>query len=1035
MNTQSIPPNNLQRIQEVAALMEGEFNVDWLAELTGLKAHQVLAELQSIVDQRILTSPQPGIYAFRAPAKREQWTTHMKPDAKASVHKRIAALLMEDLPDNDEKYERVAHHLIHIANDINGCRILCRAGDVHRRSFRTEQAFQCFHKALLDLDHQSGETADQLFVETAIKYSKISTARHDTTWVLALLNRAMKRAKRRHSGADSALLEMHIAKNEWLSANYDQALAHFEKGWALAKTIDDPHLADAMTAFSTFFLYWEGRFTEAVESYERVVTGVEQYPRSRFPLLGAITVGYSYAQVGNYAQGIGMLDSIRTHCLEKGDLYLASYAIGNIGEIMLKLGRLDEALVYMEMSLKLARETNNRWVWMILQIFLAYTFFQLGKKKRTALHLQKFLEYREEAQAMVLPYSYLLHLALAMEKGDLAPVSGLSLEVEIQRMQCSNNIYMKGIGARFAALKLEQENSPPGKVREAFETSIRYLEMAGNQMSLIRSRLETARYLRKIGDPGAGDKLTTQVSQSLASMDEKLVPDDLRHMVSRDGNSKKLLREILELGQELVKIRDYHELVQRIISTGNRVTGAERGAIFMSEKGNSGKEELRLKASRNLTSDHVANPSFVSSMKMIEMVAASGRGLIAGVESTDTEGYSSEGAIQSKICVPLCLHDQVVGVLYHDNRLLASAFREEDLDVLSYFSALAAIALDNARAYDQIRRWNIKLSREKQYYEEAHLSYLQFDEIVGHSPAINEVLSKIEQVANTETTVLITGETGVGKELVARAIQKHSSRAQQPFIGVQLSALPKDLMASELLGHEKGAFTGATHRQAGRLELADGGTLFLDEIGDISHDIQIRLLRVLQTRQFERVGGMKTLSSDFRLIAATNRELESLVRDGRFRADLYYRLNVFPIYVPPLRDRREDIPLLAMHFLKLHAAKLNKQVMRISDREMDMLKEYDWPGNVRELKNVVERGVILSTNRDFRMPELQSGDCPPLTVGDTATLAENERSHILRILKRTGWKVAGASGAAKILDIPPSTLSFRMNKLGIKRPG
>ncbi|MBI9077089.1 MAG: sigma 54-interacting transcriptional regulator [Desulfatibacillum sp.] len=1035
MTTPLSPPNDLQRIQEAAAFMEGEFTLDWLAELTGLKAHQVLAELQGEVERKTLTSPRPGIYAFRVPAKREKWSGRLTPEAKTAFHKRIVALLMRDLPEDDEKCERLAHHLIEISNDIDGCRMLCRAGDAHRRSFRAEQAFQCYHKVLMDLDHQNGETADQLFVETAIKYSKISTARHDTTWVLALLHRAMKRAKMRNNGADRALLEMHIAKNEWLSAHYDQALAHFEKGWALAKTIDDPQLADAVTAFSTFFLYWEGRFTEAVDSYERAVTGVEQYPRSRFPLLGAITVGYSYAQVGNYAQGIGMLDSIRTHCLEKGDLYLASYAIGNIGEIMLKLGRLDEALVYMEMSLKLAKETNNRWVWMILQVFLAYTYFLLGKKKQTAQYLKEFLEYREEAQTRVLAYSYLLHLALAVEDGELPPIPGLSLEVEIQRMQASNNIYMKGIGARFAALKMEREQGPGEKILEAFETSIRYLKESGHQMSLIRSRLEAARYLRKTGDPGSAEKLTAQATLGLASMDEKLVPDDLRHMVSRDANSKKLLREILELGQELVKIRDYHELVQRIISTGNRVTGAERGAIFMSETGPSGKTELRLKASRNLTSDHVANPSFVSSMKMIETVAASGKGLIAGVESADTEGYGSEGAIQSKICVPLSLHDQVVGVLYHDNRLLASAFREEDLDVLSYFSALAAIALDNARAYDQIRRWNVKLSREKQYYEEAHLSYLQFDEIVGHSPVIKEVLSKIEQVANTETTVLITGETGVGKELVARAIQRHSGRAKQPFIGVQLSALPRELVASELLGHEKGAFTGATQRKAGRLELADGGTLFLDEIGDISQDIQIRLLRVIQTRQFERVGGMKTLSSDFRLIAATNRELESLVREGRFRADLYYRLNVFPIYVPPLRDRREDIPLLAMHFLKLHAAKLNKQAMRFSDREMDRLVEYDWPGNVRELKNVIERGVILSAGRDFRMPELQSGDCTPLTVDDNATLAENERHHILRVLKRTGWKVAGATGAARILGVPPSTLAFHMKKLGIKRPG
>lgn len=1034
MNSPLTPTTDRRRILETAALLEDDFTVDWLAELTGLKAHQVLTELQEELDRKILTSPRPGIFAFRVPVKRKEWKKGLSPEAETVLHERIASLLLRDLPETDDKTGRLAHHLMNVVNDIEGCRILSRAGDAHRHSFRTEQAFQCYHKVLTDLDHQQGTAADQLFVETAIKYDKIATARHDTSRVLAILNRAMKRAKARKNLAGQALLEMHIAKNQWLRANYDQALAHFEKGWALSETVDDPHLADAMTAFGTFFFYWEGRFREAVASYERAVRDVEQYPRARFPLLAAITVGYSYAQVGNYAQGIGMLDSIRTHCLERGDLYLAAYAIGNIGEIMLNLRRLDEALQYMEMGLKLARETNNRWVWMILQVFLAFTFFLLGKKRRAVGHLKEFLTYREEAQATVLPYPYLLHLAMAMEQGELPPVDGLSLAVEIKRMQTSNNIYMQGIGARFAALKREREKGNAESIVKAFETSIQQLEASGHQISLVRSRLEAARYLNQQGDRRRAGELTAAVAGTLAAMDGKLVPEDLRHLVDRGDDSQKLLREILELGQELVRIRDYRDLVQRIISTGIRVTGAERGAIFMRETDDGGRQRLALKASRNLTSDHVANPGFVSSIKMIETVAATGKGMIAGVESSETEGYGSDGAIQSKICVPLNLHDQAVGVLYHDNRLLASAFQESDLAVLSYFSALAAIALDNARAYEKIQRWNVKLSREKQVFEEAHRRQQRFDEIVGQSPGIRAVLARIEQVAGTETTVLITGETGVGKELVARAIQRHSRRSEHPLIGVQLSALPEELVASEMLGHEKGAFTGATRRKIGRLELADGGTLFLDEIGDISHDIQVRLLRVLQTRQFERVGGMKTLTSDFRLIAATNRELERQVRDGKFRADLYYRLNVFPIHVPPLRDRQEDIPMLAMNFLKLHAAKLNKAVARIPHAEMRRLMAYDWPGNVRELKNVIERGVILSTGSDFRMPELQTGFGSPLVVDDTATLAENERRHILRVLKRTGWKVAGKNGAAKMLGVPPSTLSFRMKKLGIERP-
>jgi len=1019
-------------LMEAAAMFEDEFTLDWLVELTGYKAHQILAEMQGGVDRNVLASQAPGIYSFRQPDRRQELTKGLAVQDKKLLHKRIADLLNRELPEDGEKSRLLACHLMEVDNDLEGCRVLCRAGDLHRQSFRTEQAFQCYHKVLVDLGRYRTRDADGLYVEAAIKYSKLSTARHDTTQVLKLLRQAKGRARKRDNLSCLVLLEMHIAKNEWLMADYDQALAHFQRGWSLVKTLDDPQLVDAVTAFGTFFFYWEGRFREAVDNYERTSEEVDAVPRSRFPLLGAITVGYSYATVGNYTQGIGMLDSIRTHCLERGDLYLASYAIGNIGEIMLDLRRLDEALQYLEMSAKMAEETDNRWVWMMLQVFLSFTYFSLGKKRLASKHLREFLAYREESRTAVVPYPYLLSLAWAVKQGELPAVKGLSLDREIKGMISSGNLYMRGIGALYEALNLERREAAPEKIIEAFEDAVRRLDAAGHRMALARARVEAARYLTKAGDLEKAGRLTDEAARAVSEMDEKLVPEDLRHLVCRDKGSGRLLEEILTLGKELVKIRDYRKLVQRIISTGNRVTGAERGAIFMVETDGEKGRHLRMAASRNLTSEHVEKPAFLSSMEMIEKVAQTGKGMISGLSAGHGQALGSQAAVQSKICVPLTLHDEVEGVLYHDNRLLASAFREEDLGVLSYFSALAAIALDNTRAYEKIHQWNVRLSREKQYLEEA--SQLHFDEIVGKSQAIKKVMTKIEQITGTGTSVLITGETGVGKELVARAIHRHGSRSNQPFIGVQLSALPEELVASELLGHEKGAFTGAAQRRVGRLELADGGTLFLDEIGDISHDIQVRLLRVLQTREFERIGGIRTLTSDFRLIAATNQELERRVQEGNFRADLYYRLNVFPIHVPPLRDRREDIPLLAMHFLKRHTAKLRRDVTRIPPSEMKQLVDYDWPGNIRELKNVIERGVILSTGSDFRMPELQTGECAPVSVDDAATLAENERRHILRVLKRTGWKVAGKKGAALILGVPPSTLSFRMKKLGINRP-
>ncbi|MGD8524212.1 MAG: sigma 54-interacting transcriptional regulator, partial [Desulfobacterales bacterium] len=491
--------------------------------------------------------------------------------------------------------------------------------------------------------------------------------------------------------------------------------------------------------------------------------------------------------------------------------------------------------------------------------------------------------------------------------------------------------------------------------------------------------------------------------------------------------------EILKLGQEVASIRNDKDLVQHTITTVNRLTGAERGAVFLLDE-QSTPPKLRLRGSKNLTPSQIDHPNFTSSMKMIEDVVRSGKGLIMGGDTEGGLAFFSNKIIRSRICVPMIRHNKVVGVLYHDNRLLSSAFKESDLELLAYFAALAAIALDNAEAYQEIRRLNRKLNNEKQYYQEEHIQSLHFDEIIGQSSIMQRVMSQIEQVAKTKAAVLITGETGVGKELVARAIHRLSYRHDKPFIRVHCSALPENLIPSELFGHERGAFTGATSRRIGRFELADGGTLFLDEMGDLPADIQTRLLRVLQTKEFERVGGTATLSSDFRLISATNTNLEDEVKSKRFRADLYYRINVFPIHVPPLRERKEDIPLLARHFLKIYSTRMRKEFNGIPREDMDRLIQYDWRGNVRELENIIERGCILSTGSMLQLPELV-GDSTALSPNNSGiTLKESEAHHIRWALEKTGWKVRGPGGAAELLEIHPSTLAFRMKKLGIQRP-
>ncbi len=304
-----------------------------------------------------------------------------------------------------------------------------------------------------------------------------------------------------------------------------------------------------------------------------------------------------------------------------------------------------------------------------------------------------------------------------------------------------------------------------------------------------------------------------------------------------------------------------------------------------------------------------------------------------------------------------------------------------------------------------------------------------FEGIIGCSPALNEVLQQVSEVAPTDSTVLIEGETGTGKELIARAIRAHSRRRSEPFVNVNCAAIPRELLESEIFGHEKGAFTGAVTRKIGRFEAADRGTLFLDEIGDMPLDMQAKLLRILQEQEFERLGSTSTLRVDVRVVAATNQDLDELISQKRFRTDLYYRLHVFPITIPPLRHRREDIPLLAAHFVSIYAQRMNKHIEKIPVEDMEALVRYDWPGNVRELQNFMERSVIRTTGcvLNSPVPELLARR----SAARPATMKDCEREHILRAIQETDWVIGGPHGAAARLGLPRSTLMYRMRKLAI----
>jgi formate hydrogenlyase transcriptional activator len=400
--------------------------------------------------------------------------------------------------------------------------------------------------------------------------------------------------------------------------------------------------------------------------------------------------------------------------------------------------------------------------------------------------------------------------------------------------------------------------------------------------------------------------------------------------------------------------------------------------------------------------------------------------------------------LKSVCCLPLISRNRAIGVLVL-GRLRDDAFSQADISFLSQIANQIALAVENALVYREIRELKEQLSKEKLYLEDEIRTEMNFAQIIGNSASLRRVLKGVGTVAPTDSTVLINGETGTGKELIARGIHDLSPRRAKPFVKLNCAAIPTGLLESELFGHEKGAFTGAIAQRIGRFEVANGGTIFLDEIGEIPLELQTKLLRVLQEREFERLGSSRTLRTDARLIAATNRDLEAMVSEQKFRSDLFFRLNVFPVHVPPLRERQGDIPLLVRHFTQQFSRRMKKVMETIPSATMDALSRYHWPGNIRELQNVIERAVIISTGSvlsvdvtDLKFPKAippaEKPASPKSTNGALHNLLEEtERQQVLQALKQCNWVVAGPNGAAALLGINRSTLQVRIRKLGISR--
>ncbi len=525
---------------------------------------------------------------------------------------------------------------------------------------------------------------------------------------------------------------------------------------------------------------------------------------------------------------------------------------------------------------------------------------------------------------------------------------------------------------------------------------------------------------------------------SLAAAQIALAMDDARNF-RESQRAEERLRLLLDLTNRVVSNLDLRELLREVSASIRRVMHCDGAGVSLPDPDTG---QLRLYALDFPTGKGIIHEGMgvADAAHSVARVFATGQPINLTSDEIQRDGKIAGEGARSLCRLPLISRNRVLGVISLGTHR-EQAFTDDDIAFLGEVSKQVAIAVENALAYGQIADLKDKLTREKVYLEDEIRSELNFDEIVGHSEGLRRVLRKIETVAPTDSTVLIHGETGTGKELIARAVHTLSGRKANAFVKMNCAAIPAGLLESELFGHEKGAFTGAIAQRIGRFELAHRGTMFLDEVAEIPLELQPKLLRVLQEREFERLGSARTLRTDARLIAATNRNLAEMVADQTFRSDLYYRLNVFPVRIPPLRERPEDIPLLVRHFVQQFSRRNNRGIETIPSETMEALVRYHWPGNIRELQNVIERAVIVSRGSALRVPNADLE--PSRTAAEVArparpattlrgSLDEAERTQILAALEESRWVIAGPNGAAARLGVKRSTLQFRMRKLGIQ---
>ena len=896
----------------------------------------------------------------------------------------------------------------------------------------------CFYKkAFGRLSQISGDdTFESRIIRATLEYSDLCFVMgKDFNILPAFLERALKAALRLGDHRSTAIIKFHLGRVLYFADQRAHALILLSQGQKAVKELGDVDILVRSAEFLGLYYFMQGRPKKAIEHYERAIQDMES--RGKTPHLNSTIIifyGYCAVYLGQFHKAIGFLDYHWHLALEKSHFRQAATIRATLGTILSLIGRIDEGLYHLIRAEKNTEELDNKFAGYLAKGGLAYCeFFKGNTKKARDLLTGLFAEGKKDGLVHQYASPFVIEMLSEFKRVGYVDIPGMPFQKEVQRLLKDPNIHLRGVVLRLRARLALDSGGDKKKIEGDLLASEAYLKRSEDPVQLAMTWLEMARLQLNENRQEAASLLTKKARLGLAGFGYDFFPDDLRHLLEDSAQiSPKIsvardefINRFLDMIGELFPTTSEEDILFNTVSATNRLFQAERGGIFRIKEGKR-QWTPELQAACNLSSREVNSAEFALSLEIIRKVIRSGKPIIVRAPDSQLTGHR----LKAVLCLPIEVNGRIVGVLYHDNSYLDDCFDFLDPPLIQKLIYQMTIYSQRIQGFSQQLKQTKAVAVEPMDSKESKRA-----KFLARSPSMIQLLSLSDQIANADTSVLISGETGVGKELLAKRIHLASNRSKGPFVVVDMTTIPETLVESELFGHEKGAFTGADHQIRGRFELADGGTLFIDEIGEAKAHVQTRLLRAIQEKKFYRVGGTREIKSDFRLLAATNRELASDVEKGLFRKDLFYRLNIMPITVPPLRERKEDIPMLAGHFLEKFADEYHYAKRDLSTDDKKQLMDYSWPGNVRELKNVMERAVVMSNTGAFNFTLPSSRDSESrdvIKISDQLPFDELQRKYFQIVLEKTGGKVSGKGGAAQWVGMNRSTLRARLKKLGVR---